>query len=74
MIKWLADVKKAFKDLGLGLEALTTVVSLALMIGGAVLIYKGIKHAIDIGKMDGKSFLMTLAGRSFSKCRSRLKI
>ena len=39
-------------------------ISLGLALGGANLLYKGIKHAIDIGTMDGESMLQILGGGS----------
>ena len=62
-VKYLADIKKAFSELG-GLDFFRIVAGLALEITGATLIFMGVKHAIDIGKMDAKSFLLTLAGGS----------
>lgn len=35
---------------------------LSLVLGGVWLLYKGIKHAIDVGKMDTQSILQTLSG------------
>ena len=35
---------------------------LSLILGGVWLLYKGIKHAIDVGKMDTQSILQTLSG------------
>ena len=36
--------------------------SLSLILGGVWLLYKGIKHAIDVGEIDGRSFLETISG------------
>lgn len=36
--------------------------SLSLILGGVWLIYKGIQHAIDVGEIDGRSFLETISG------------
>ena len=35
---------------------------LSLVLGGVWLLYKGIKHAIDVGEIDGRSFLETISG------------
>ena len=39
-------------------------ISIGLALAGANLLYKGIKHAIDIGTMDAESMLKTLGGGS----------
>lgn len=36
--------------------------SLSLMLGGVWLLYKGVKRAIDVGEIDGRSFLETISG------------
>lgn len=36
--------------------------SLSLVLGGVWLLYKGIKRAIDVGDIDGQSFLETISG------------
>lgn len=36
--------------------------SLSLVLGGVWLLYKGIKRAIDVGEIDGRSFLETISG------------
>ncbi len=54
--EWLDKVKAASSELG-------TVLQLALVIGGAFLIYKGIKRAIETD-WDAKSLLMMIGGTS----------
>lgn len=60
-VEWINRVGKAFDALGIVGGALRGLIGLAFEIGGAFLIYKGIKHAIDNG-FDWKSLLMIVGG------------
>lgn len=64
-VEWLKRVKAASSELG-------TILQLALVIGGAFLIYKGIKRAIETD-WDAKSLLMMIGGTGLIAVAGALK-
>ena len=65
-VDWIDKVKKHSSELKTALE-------IGLVIAGAYLLYKGIKHAIDTKTMDAQSILQILAGGTLIAAAGALK-
>ena len=65
-LNWVDKVKKFAPEL-------QSLLSLVLVIGGIWLLYKGIKHAIDVGEWDAQSLLLMIGGTTLIAAGAALK-